>query len=114
MMPRPSASKPVPLPPVIPREVPVFSEARRPVEAEVSNAGGDHLSTAFSQMHAEQAADVGLPSIATAALGNAPTTSVAARFVSAQGYALRELLRSRDSLRAAIVVSEVLGPPKGL
>ena len=116
MMPRPAAPKPVPAPPVIPREVPVFSEGRRhiEVEGEGSTAGGAHLSTAFSQMHAEQAADAGLPSIATAAAGNAPTTGVAARFVSAQGYALRELLRSRESLRAAIVVSEVLGPPKGL
>ena len=116
MMPRPAAPKPVPLPPVIAREAPVFTEARRPVEVEAEGPGavGDHLSTAFSQMHAEQAADVGLPSIVTAASGNAPTTGVAARFVSAQGYALRELLRSRESLRAAIVVSEVLGPPKGL
>jgi hypothetical protein len=90
------------------------AESREPGELAGALLGPEHPVAEFPRTQPEQVASVDLPSIATAATGNAPTTGVAARFVSAQGYALRELLRSRESLRAAIVVSEVLGPPKGM
>jgi hypothetical protein len=65
-------------------------------------------------MHDKPMATSVLPSIAMAATGAAPTTGVDPRFVSSQGLALRALLQSPQTMRAAIVVSEVLGPPKGL
>lgn len=116
MRPRPSSAAPVhaprPRPPVRVEE-PVPAESRDPGHLQMPVAVADQVSTDFSRAHQEQMSSAELPSIMAAAMGNAPTTGVSARFVSAQGQALRELLRSKESLRAAIVVSEVLGQPKG-
>jgi hypothetical protein len=68
------------------------------------------ISVDFARMHAE---NVGAPSLPLDATGAAPTTRVEPVHVSAQGMALRDLLRSPESLRTAFVVSEVLGRPRG-
>ena len=49
-----------------------------------------------------------------AATGLAPTTGLEPAYVSPQATALRALLRNPETLRAAFVVREVLGPPPGL
>jgi hypothetical protein len=116
MRPRPTAAPvhvPKPRPPVVVEE-PLPAESREPGYLQPAAAVAGQVSTDFSRAHQEQMSSAELPSIMAAAMGNAPTTGVSARFVSAQGQALRELLRSKESLRAAIVVSEVLGPPKGI
>ena len=68
------------------------------------------ISVDFARMHAENVATASLPLDAT---GSAPTTRVEGVNVSAQGLALRDLLRSPESLRTAFIMSEVLGRPRG-
>lgn len=104
---------PAPKPrPVIVNE-PLPAESRDPGRLEEPATTIESVSTEFARMHDRPMAVSTDPSIAVAASGNAPTTSVLPQVMSAQGRLLRELLRRPESVRAAIVVSEVLGPPKG-
>jgi hypothetical protein len=98
---------------VVTANEPAPRESQDPGRLEEAAASFEQMASDFSHMHDQPMATSTLPSIATAALGSAPTTGVAARIVSAQGMALRELLKDASTLRAAIVVAEVLGPPKG-
>lgn len=87
-------------------------ESREPGRLEVPAAVVEQTPDAF--INIRDLPVISAPvSVAEAAAGFAPTTSVAATYVSSQGLALRELLRNPATLRAAVVVSEVLGPPKG-
>ena len=106
MAPPPRPSRPV-------EYEPEPAESRDPGRLEEAAASVEQISTDFARMHGQRMAVDTLPSIQTAAMGAAGTTRVDARAISAQGLALRELLRNPETMRAAIVVSEVLGPPKG-
>lgn len=120
-MQRPKAPKHVPTPPRMappPKARPVFhepeaAESRDPGRLEEPAASVEQISTDFARMHDQRMAIDTLPSIQKAALGSAGTTQVGVKAISAQGLALRQMLRNSEALRAAIVVSEVLGPPKG-
>lgn len=120
-VPQPRPQRPAPTPPVrpqpkpIPQPVPAFAEvppleSREPASLETSFG---QVSADFARMHDERMAVSTEPSIAAAATGNAPTTGVLPDYVSPQARLLREMLRDPQSIRAAVIVSEVLGPPKG-
>jgi hypothetical protein len=131
MAPRPIAM-PIPRPMTRPEPAPVYTPPPRPVvrpvqpvprfdeplPAESRDAGHlevpafatSEVAADFARMHAEDKAAASLPIDAT---GLAPTTRVEPVHVSIQGLALRDLLRSPENLRTAIVMSEVLGRPRG-
>lgn len=114
---QPAAKAYVPPPAPKPRPVivdePLPAESRDPGRLEGAATSIESVSTEFARMHDRPMAVPTDPSIAIAAAGNAPMTSVLPQVMFAQGRILRELLRNPESVRAAIVVSEVLGPPKG-
>ena len=121
-IPRPMVTRPAQVParmappprpkPPVPEPAPY--ESMDPGRLEEPASSVEQVSTDFARMHEQRMAVDTLPSIRVAAAGAAGTTSVDPRLVSAQGLALREMLRTPESIRAAVVVSEVLGPPKGL
>jgi hypothetical protein len=121
-IPRPMVTRPAQVParmappprPKPPIPEPASYESMDPGRLEEPASRVEQVSTDFARMHEQRMAVDTLPSIRIAAAGAAGTTSVDPRLVSAQGLALREMLRSPESIRAAVVVSEVLGPPKGL
>ena len=121
-IPRPVVTRPAQVParmappprPKQPIQEPVSLESVDPGRLEEPASSVEQVSTDFARMHEQRMAVDTLPSIRMAAAGAAGTTSVDPRLVSAQGLALRNLLRTPESIRAAVIVSEVLGPPKGL
>ena len=49
-----------------------------------------------------------------AATGAAPVTGIEPTYVSPQGATVRALLRTPETIRAAFIIREVIGPPRGL
>ncbi len=121
-IPRPLVTRPAQVParmappprPKPPIHEPASLESMDPGRLEEAATSVEQVSTDFARMHEQRMAVDTLPSIRMAATGAAGTTSVDPRLLSAQGLALREMLRTPESIRAAVIVSEVLGPPKGL
>jgi hypothetical protein len=115
MEPKPTPTRvPVPVEVLRPaptrRELPP-EEVQQPTEASMAM---DQVSTDFAQMHAR---DLVGPTVASAPMvttGAAPVTVVERTPISSEMQSLRALLTKPESLRTAIVLREILGPPRCL